>query len=97
MCVFCVALEVSELVEEVACLSDSTSEDRSLNSFTSESFDDNGKTSMSNHPKAPLHLFTTYCKSTRTNESQADAQVFSTKIMLCLSPRYLKAIDLSLV
>ncbi|XP_040037255.2 protocadherin Fat 3 [Gasterosteus aculeatus] len=33
--------EVSELVEEVACLSDSTSEDRSLNSFTSESFDDN--------------------------------------------------------
>ncbi|KAK2881970.1 hypothetical protein Q8A73_022480 [Channa argus] len=30
-----------ELVDEVACLSDSTSEDHSLSSYTSESFDDN--------------------------------------------------------
>ncbi|XP_041864735.1 protocadherin Fat 3 [Melanotaenia boesemani] len=33
--------DVSELAEEVACLSDSTSEERSLSSYTSESFDDN--------------------------------------------------------
>ncbi|XP_076607153.1 protocadherin Fat 3 [Chaetodon auriga] len=32
---------VSELVDEVACLSDSTSEEHSLSSYTSESFDDN--------------------------------------------------------
>lgn len=37
-------LDMSELVDEVACLSDSTSEEHSLSSFTSESFDDNGKT-----------------------------------------------------
>ncbi|XP_069578309.1 protocadherin Fat 3 [Brachyistius frenatus] len=33
--------DVSELVDEVSCLSDSTSEERSLSSYTSESFDDN--------------------------------------------------------
>ncbi|GLD46435.1 protocadherin Fat 3-like protein, partial [Lates japonicus] len=33
--------DVSELVDEVACLSDSTSEEHSLSSYTSESFDDN--------------------------------------------------------
>lgn len=38
------ALDVSELVDEVALLSDSTSEEHSLSSYTSESFDDNGKT-----------------------------------------------------
>lgn len=30
----------------MACLSDSTSEEQSLSSYTSESFDDNGKTLM---------------------------------------------------
>ncbi len=35
---------MSEGVEEVTCLSDSTSEEHSLSSYTSESFDDNGKT-----------------------------------------------------
>ncbi|XP_068572025.1 protocadherin Fat 3 [Cebidichthys violaceus] len=33
--------EESELVDEVACLSDSTSEEHSLSSYTSEAFDDN--------------------------------------------------------
>ncbi|XP_045895570.1 protocadherin Fat 3 isoform X2 [Micropterus dolomieu] len=33
--------DVSELVDEVACLSDSTSEEHSISSYTSESFDDN--------------------------------------------------------
>ncbi|XP_071362567.1 protocadherin Fat 3 [Trachinotus anak] len=33
--------DMSELVDEVACLSDSTSEEHSLSSYTSESFDDN--------------------------------------------------------
>lgn len=35
-----------ELVDEGACLSDSTSEEHSLSSYTSESFDDNGKTHL---------------------------------------------------
>lgn len=36
-------LNVSELVDEVACHSDSTSEEHSLSSYTSDSFDDNGE------------------------------------------------------
>lgn len=40
------SLDVSELVDEVTSLSDSTSEEQSLSSYTSESFDDNGKTLM---------------------------------------------------
>lgn len=39
-------LDVSELVDEVACLSDSTSEEHSISSYTSESFDDNGEAVM---------------------------------------------------
>lgn len=45
LCV-CVSLcvpGVAEVADEVMRLSDSTSEERSLSSFTSESFDDNGK------------------------------------------------------
>ncbi|XP_067464274.1 protocadherin Fat 3 [Thunnus thynnus] len=34
-------VDLSELVDEVACFSDSTSEEHSLSSYTSESFDDN--------------------------------------------------------
>lgn len=42
--ILCVCtLDMSELVDDVACLSDSTSEEHSLSSYTSESFDDNGK------------------------------------------------------
>lgn len=44
VCVSVCTLGVSELADEVACLSDSTSEEHSLSSYTSESFDDNGKT-----------------------------------------------------
>lgn len=56
MCLFlCVcAAGVSELADEVACLSDSTSEERSLSSYTSESFDDNGKSlNAQNGPAQP--------------------------------------------
>lgn len=45
---FC-TVDLSELVDEVACFSDSTSEEHSLSSYTSESFDDNGKTLTLNH------------------------------------------------
>lgn len=44
MCICLCILDMSEGVEEVTCLSDSTSEEHSLSSYTSESFDDNGKT-----------------------------------------------------
>ena len=44
-------LDVPELVDEGACLSDSTSEEHSLSSYTSESFDDNGK---SHFPFTPV-------------------------------------------
>ena len=37
-------LDVSELLDDMVCLSDSTSDEHSLSSYTSESFDDNGKT-----------------------------------------------------
>lgn len=46
VCVCVCTLGVSALVDEMARLSDSTSEERSLSSYTSESFDDNGKTPM---------------------------------------------------
>lgn len=36
-------LVVPEMVDDGECLSDSTSEERSLSSYTSESFDDNGR------------------------------------------------------
>lgn len=47
LCFLCVCM--LELVDEGACLSDSTSEEHSLSSYTSESFDDNGKTLMLTH------------------------------------------------
>lgn len=53
MCVC--TLDVSELVDEAACLSDSTSEEHSLSSYTSESFDDSGKNLML---KLPNELWT---------------------------------------
>lgn len=41
----CVCMSgAAERADEAACLSDSTSEEHSLSSYTSESFDDNGKT-----------------------------------------------------
>lgn len=45
-------LDVSELADGLGCLSDSTSEEHSLSSYTSESFDDNGKTLMLKWTKA---------------------------------------------
>lgn len=42
VCVLC-SVDVSGMAGELACLSDSTSEEHSLSSYTSESFDDNGK------------------------------------------------------
>lgn len=53
---------VSELVEEeVACLSDSTSEERSLSSYTSESVDDNGRNERLKRSYNSLVLMYCHC------------------------------------
>lgn len=60
------ALDASELVDEVACLSDSTSEEHSLSSYTSESFDDNGKTLNTQMAQHTLQSLIFACLSCNT-------------------------------
>lgn len=75
ICFFVCALGVPEMMDELGRLSDSTSEEHSIHSYTSESFDDNGERWQHVGPWA-LRLFfppplsssnVTYCRSPLKN------------------------------